>query len=78
MSEHNDTLNAEVMTEEGEVSFIAAFPHTFVHHPTIEGARERAWSFSRSLGRRTCVYRIEIVKVYDPEPAAPAPEPRSA
>lgn len=59
-----------LMGNKGEVSFIAAFPGTFVAQPDVSAAKMVAKKFE-CLGRRICVYRIEIVDVYDP-PASPA------
>lgn len=60
------------MHEKGEVSYVAAFPGTFVTH-TEEDARKNADTF-RHL-RTIAIYRIEIVDIVPmPTPEAPAPE----
>ena len=62
-----------LLTAKGEVSYVAAFPGTFVLHPDIEDARTNARKFCDPLQRTICIYRIEVVEVV--EPAAP---PRAA
>lgn len=57
-----------LMREKGEVSYVAAFPDTFVTHDEAD-ARKNAETF-RHL-RAVCIYRIEIVDVYEHIPTPP-------
>lgn len=50
----------------GEVSYIAAFPGTFVTH-TEEDARKNIEIF-KHLGRPILIYRIEVVDAFIPDP----------
>ena len=55
-----------LLQEAGDVSFIAAFPGTFVKHDDIEDARTNARQFCDPLQRRICIYRIEVLEVMEP------------
>lgn len=51
--------------EKGDVSYVAAFPGTFVSH-TLEDARKNIEKFAGPLGRTLCIYRIEVIERWDP------------
>lgn len=61
MTVHSQELNAELLSEAGEVSYIAAFPDTFVFH-TAEEARATIEKF-RVLGRPLALYRVELLEL---------------
>jgi hypothetical protein len=69
--EHSDELNAELLSLKGEVSYIAAFPGTFVSH-TEEKARVTLEKF-KMLGRPLALYRIEIIDIIAGDDPAPTP-----
>jgi hypothetical protein len=71
MTIHSDDLNEELLASAGEVSYIAAFPGTFVSHTEAE-ARATVEKF-RCVGRPLALYRIEVIEVTpgDPPPATP-------
>jgi hypothetical protein len=48
----------------GDVSYIAAFPGTFVSH-TEEDARRNVEIF-KHMGRKILIYRIEVIDAYIP------------
>lgn len=60
-----DQTPGPFMHEKGEVTYVAAFPGTFVTH-TEADARTNIDKF-RMLGRTLALYRIEILEVFEPE-----------
>ena len=69
MTVHSQELNAELLSEAGEVSYIAAFPDTFVFH-TEEEARATIEKF-RVLGKPLALYRVELLELVN-VPVAPS------
>jgi hypothetical protein len=66
----SEELNAELLADVGEFSYVAAFPGTFVSH-TEEEARATAKKFTSgasNIGRPLFIYRIEVIAVVVPEP----------
>ena len=70
MTVHSQELNAELLSEAGEVSYIAAFPDTFVFH-TEEEARATIEKF-RVLGKPLALYRVELIELVN-VPRRPRP-----
>ena len=75
MTTHSDELNEELLSLKGEVSYIAAFPGTFVSHTEAE-ARATIEKF-KQMGRPLALYRIEVIDLFVP-PAEPIPEVKRA
>jgi hypothetical protein len=69
MTVHSQELNAELLSEDGEVSYIAAFPDTFVSHTEAE-ARATIEKF-RVLGKPLALYRVELLQLVN-VPVAPS------
>lgn len=73
MTIRSEELDAELLSEKGEISYVAAFPGTWVSHTEAE-ARATALKFTTgesNLGRPLFIYRIEVVDVVTPAPDPP-------